>query len=90
LGIFTGNGTTLYIPVARSVYLTKFHSRLWTRLSRTARSIHTHHYGLPDIVKLLSKRSFNWNIHVDNLALVLDAQGTRDQWIRYPLNASPE
>jgi 2'-5' RNA ligase len=109
LGIFTGNGTTLYIPVARSVYLTKFHSRLWTRLSKTARSIHTHHYGpdnfiphitlaagdlqsdqLPAIIKLLSSRSFNWNIHIDNLALVLDAQGTRDQWIRYPLEGSPE
>ena len=109
LGIFTGDSPTLYITVARSVYLTKFHSHLWKRLSKTGRAIHTHHYGpdnfvphitlaagdltlehLPEAVKLLGSRSFNWNIHIDNVALVLDAQGDRDQWIRYPLQGTPE
>jgi 2'-5' RNA ligase len=39
---------------------------------------------VPDVIRLLVKRSFNWEIRVDNLALVLDAQGTHDQWIHYP------
>jgi 2'-5' RNA ligase len=39
---------------------------------------------LPDVVRLLARRPFSWNINIDNLALVLDAAGARDQWVRYP------
>jgi 2'-5' RNA ligase len=43
---------------------------------------------LPDVIRLFGARPFNWDMHVDNLALVPDAQGTRDQWIRYPFGGS--
>jgi 2'-5' RNA ligase len=42
------------------------------------------HENLPDVIRLLSERPFNWEIQVDNVTLVLDAQGTRDEWVRYP------
>lgn len=42
------------------------------------------HDVLPDVVRLLSRRSFTWDISIDNIALVLDARGTRDQWLQFP------
>ena len=39
------------------------------------------HENLPDAIRLLSRRSFNWTIMVDNLSLVLDARGSRDDWV---------
>lgn len=41
---------------------------------------------LPDVTKLLATRAFQWNIIVNNLALVLDAQGERDDWVQFPFN----
>lgn len=39
------------------------------------------HDNLPDVIRLLSRRSFNWEITVHDVALVLDAGGTRDDWV---------
>lgn len=39
---------------------------------------------LPNVVRLLANRPFSWQIRIDNLALVLDAAGTREQWVRFP------
>ena len=41
------------------------------------------HDQLPDVVRLLSRRDFQWEIIIDSLSLVLDAQGTRDHWRHY-------
>jgi 2'-5' RNA ligase len=39
------------------------------------------HDNLPDVIRLLSRRSFMWEITVHDLALVRDASGTRDDWV---------
>lgn len=44
---------------------------------------------LPDVVRLLAQRPFSWTITIDNLTLVPDADGARDQWIRYPFGQVP-
>ncbi len=41
------------------------------------------HERLPDVIRLLSRRTFQWEITVTSLSLVLDAQGTRDHWRHY-------
>jgi 2'-5' RNA ligase len=41
------------------------------------------HEMLPDVIRLLSRRPFQWNSTVDSLSLVLNAQGTRDNWRHY-------
>ncbi|MFO7320625.1 MAG: 2'-5' RNA ligase family protein [Chloroflexota bacterium] len=42
------------------------------------------HDTLARAVRLLSERSFNWEITIDNLALVLDTAGPREDWLRLP------
>ena len=44
---------------------------------------------LPDVVRLLAVRPFSWEITLDNLALVPDAAGSRDQWMRFPFGQNP-
>ncbi len=44
------------------------------------------HERLPDVIRLLSRRDFQWEFTVDSLSLVLDAQGTRDHWRHYLLS----
>jgi 2'-5' RNA ligase len=43
---------------------------------------------LPTAVRLLSERPFNWEIKIDNVALVLDARGDRDQWLLFPFGGT--
>lgn len=43
------------------------------------------HDTLPDAVRLLSERRFNWELTIDNIALVVNARGTREDWHRFPL-----
>lgn len=104
LGIFVSDTPTIYVPVVRSPQLSAFHSKLWTRLSRTAEGIHAHHYDpdhllphislasgdlkreqIPDVIRLLSANTYNWEIRIDNLTLVRDAQAPRETWQRFPL-----
>lgn len=40
------------------------------------------HDTLAKAVRLLSERSFNWEITIDNIALVRDTNGERDDWLR--------
>jgi 2'-5' RNA ligase len=43
------------------------------------------HEHLPDLMRLLSKRTFLWKMTVDNLTLVPDITSGRDGWLRIPL-----
>jgi 2'-5' RNA ligase len=36
---------------------------------------------LPDVVDLLGRRSFAWEININDIALVVNAAGTREDWI---------
>jgi 2'-5' RNA ligase len=45
---------------------------------------------LPNVVRLLADRPFSWEITLDNLTLVPDAAGSRDQWIRFPFGQNPQ
>jgi 2'-5' RNA ligase len=42
------------------------------------------HDNLPDVIRLLSPRAFNWTMTINNLCLVLNAQGSRDEWLTFP------
>ena len=42
---------------------------------------------IPDVIRLLSRRAYNWEIPIDNVALVLDAVAPRERWIRFPLGS---
>lgn len=43
---------------------------------------------IPDVIRYLSQRAYNWEISIDNLALVLDVNAGREQWQRYSLSTA--
>jgi 2'-5' RNA ligase len=48
------------------------------------------HDILPDVIRLLSSRTFNWTCTITSLSLVLDARGGREDWIEFPFGEPPE
>lgn len=44
------------------------------------------HDNLPDVIRLLSQRPFNWEITINSVSLVLDVRGKRDQWLLFPFH----
>ena len=40
---------------------------------------------LPDMVRLLAGRAFDWDMHINNLAFVRDAGASQEPGFRYPL-----
>ena len=43
---------------------------------------------LPQVVRLLAQRPFSWEITIDNVTLVPDAAGAREQWMRFSFSQS--
>jgi 2'-5' RNA ligase len=95
LGLFTGPEPTLYVPVVRSLDLTRFHQDLWDTISEAATTIIAHYdpqswfphitltqddadaETLGAIFRHFSRRKFNWEIQIDNVALICDTCGKR-------------
>jgi 2'-5' RNA ligase len=44
---------------------------------------------LPDVIRMLGGRAFNWVIIVSNLSFVPDVQAARDRWVQFPFNTQP-
>ena len=67
-------------PFARGLHDNHYGHKHWIPHITLAIEDLTHDI-LPDVIRLLSRRSFDWTIRVDNVALVLDARGDRDDWV---------
>lgn len=67
-------------PYARGLHANHYGHEYWIPHITLAIEDLTHD-NLPDVIHLLSRRSFDWTIRVDNVALVLDARGTRSDWV---------
>jgi 2'-5' RNA ligase len=96
LGIFSGSSPVLYIPVARSLELTRLHQELWQEISTLSSGGQEYYHpgqwlphitigfgdiskeNLSQIIPFLAGRDFNWEITIDNIALIYDT-GTKQQ-----------
>ena len=67
-------------PYARGLHANHYSHEHWIPHITLAIEDLTHD-NLPDVIRLLSRRSFEWTITVDNVALVLDARGSRSDWV---------
>jgi 2'-5' RNA ligase len=67
-------------PYARGVHANHYGHEYWIPHITLAVQDLTHEV-LPDVIRLISRRSFNWEITIDDVALVLDARGSRDDWV---------
>ncbi|MEA3337106.1 MAG: 2'-5' RNA ligase family protein [Chloroflexota bacterium] len=90
LGVFTGPGPVLYVPVVRTRELARLHRLLWPELSEVATGTSDYYHPrnwMPHITlanndltpeKLavaagwLGDRNLNWEIPINNLALIHD------------------
>lgn len=92
LGIFTGAGPVLYVPLVRIPPLNQLHHRVWDAAYPYGTTV-TDYYNpfrwvphitladdnidnqiLPDLIRLLSARNFMWELTVDNLAIIHNAE----------------
>src|SRR5260370_23587980 len=96
LGIFTGAGPVLYIPVVRSQELTELHQELWEVIPTADSGVQEYYHpdqwmphitigfgdmnkdNLSRIIPWLAERTFNWEITINNLALIYDT-GTKQE-----------
>lgn len=67
-------------PFAHGIHTAHFDHSQWVPHITLAMGDLTHDM-LPEVVRLLSQRSFDWDITVNDVGLVLDARGTRDDWV---------
>ena len=94
VGLFTGEKTTIYIPVVKTVELLRYHGLIWelTASASHGRSpLYSPAQWMPHIslaygdvtqqnigplMERLAFQSFNWEMTIDNIALVYEPSGT--------------
>lgn len=45
---------------------------------------------IPEIIRLLTRHTFKWEIHIDNITLALNVESPHEEWRRYTLGEGNE
>lgn len=106
LGIFSGPGPVVYIPVVRGPGLAGLHQKLWPAVERHAAGALEYYrperwvphitlgHGdvsqqcLPELVRELAGRDFQWEIEIDNLAIISSCGSADGLHLRVPLSGT--
>ena len=103
LGMFTGSQSVLYLPIVRTLELSRLHHALWHAIAPVSSGRVDYYHpdlwmphitiGFGDVdvesaaaaIRLLGARTFDWDIAIDNLALIYDTGARQEVRARYPL-----